>query len=90
MAIYVDAPVWKWRGRQWCHLLADSLDELHAFAGELGLREEWFQKKARFPHYDITESVRKKALEMGAIEANNRTIVTKALALREEYKNAMM
>jgi hypothetical protein len=90
MAVYVDSPVWEWRGRKWCHLLADSLAELHAFAGQLGLRRSWFQTKARFPHYDITENVREKALLLGAIEASNRTIVTKAIALRTEYGNVMM
>lgn len=90
MAVYVDSPVWEWRGRKWCHLLADSLAELHEFAEQLGLRRTWFQTKARFPHYDITESVRAKALLLGAIEANNRTIVAKAMALRAEYGNTMM
>lgn len=90
MAVYVDNPVWEWRGRLWCHLLADSLEELHSFANELGLKPEWFQKKARFPHYDVTENLREKALKLGAVAANNRTICMKAIALRDEYKNAMI
>ncbi len=89
MAVYVDSPIWKWRGKYWCHLLADSLNELHAFADLLGLQSEWFQKKARFPHYDITKNIRLKALRMGAIEANNRTIAEKAIQLRAEYVNAV-
>lgn len=28
MAVYVDDAVWPWRGQLWCHLLADSLDEI--------------------------------------------------------------
>lgn len=86
MAVYVDSPVWEWRGRLWCHLLADSLDELHAFARSIGLKPEWFQHRARFPHYDITEAKRKKAVAFGAIEADNRTIVEKAIRLRAEFR----
>jgi hypothetical protein len=52
MACYVDKPEWEWRGKMWAHLLADSLDELHAFAGKLGLQRAWFQAppQTRYPH----------------------------------------
>jgi len=39
------------------HLISDeSLEELHAFAGRMGLRRCWFQggKHQRHPHYDLT------------------------------------
>ncbi|WP_341539482.1 DUF4031 domain-containing protein, partial [Pseudomonas viridiflava] len=32
MTIYVDNVKIKWAGSEWCHLVADSLDELHSFA----------------------------------------------------------
>ena len=37
MATYVDEAIWEWRGRRWCHLTADSQDELHELAARLGL-----------------------------------------------------
>ena len=43
LAVYVDEPIWEWRGRSWCHLVADDGDELHRFAAQLGLRRRWFQ-----------------------------------------------
>lgn len=49
-----------------CHLTADSVEELHEFALRLGLRRDWFQPKST-PHYDLTESRRTKALELGAV-----------------------
>lgn len=64
MAVYVDAEGIRWRGREWNHLVADSLDELHAFADKLGLRRSWFQSKTLYPHYDVTKSVRTRALAM--------------------------
>ena len=37
MTVYVDDAVTLWRGRRWAHLMADSLEELHAFAARLGI-----------------------------------------------------
>ncbi|MCO4095334.1 MAG: DUF4031 domain-containing protein [Acidovorax sp.] len=65
MSVYVDECKLAFRGKQWCHMVADSLDELHAFALQLGLKPEWFQRKTLYPHYDITQSVRAKAVELG-------------------------
>jgi hypothetical protein len=53
---------------RWSHLLADSPAELAGFAARLGLRPEWLQ----FPgtareHYDIVETVRRRAVAAGAV-----------------------
>lgn len=48
------------------HLTADTVEELHAFAGRLGLRRVWFQN-GRVPHYDLTMRKRERALELGAV-----------------------
>ena len=74
MPVYVDAEAIEWRGKRWCHLVADSTDELHAFADRLGLRRSWFQCE-NYPHYDVTMSVRMKALMLGALDADRETIV---------------
>jgi hypothetical protein len=71
MAVYVDEPIWPWRGRLWCHLTADTTDELHAFATQLGLKRSSFQSRPGRPwrdHYDITEPKRRQAVALGAIE----------------------
>jgi hypothetical protein len=69
MAVYVDDPIWQWRGLRWCHLLADSLDELHRFAAELGIKPTSFQcpPKASIPHYDLTGHERARAIALGAV-----------------------
>lgn len=89
MAVYVDKPEWEWRGKLWCHLLADSLDELHSFAKQLGMRRAWFQepghKNIRYPHYDLTASKHELALRLGAQLADRKTIIERARTLREEY-----
>lgn len=55
---------------QWCHLTADTKDELHAFAvGKLKLRRSYFQDKPRgLWHYDLTEGKRRQAVRLGAVE----------------------
>ncbi|WP_122720738.1 DUF4031 domain-containing protein, partial [Pseudomonas viridiflava] len=76
MTVYVDEEGIRWRGREWCHLVADSLDELHAFAARLGLRRSWFQSKTYYPHYDVTMAVRTRALALGARNADRDQIVS--------------
>lgn len=75
MAVYVDSEAIRWRGREWCHIVADSLDELHEFAARLGLQRRWFQNRGRYPHYDVTMAVRMRALRLGAIDADRATVI---------------
>lgn len=84
MAVYVDNCCLSWRGKLWCHLVADTLEELHSFARQLGLKRSWFQDKTRYPHYDVTTSVREKALAIGAIAGDRAVVVIKAKQLRLE------
>jgi len=70
--VYVDnmrgcVPTTAWKYKQSCHLIADTLTELHSFAKRLGLKREWFQDKI-LPHYDLTCKKRRLAIRFGAIE----------------------
>lgn len=53
-------------GHRWCHLWADTVEELHALAARIGLRRSWFQSHTRLPHYDLTPSKRALAIAAGA------------------------
>jgi hypothetical protein len=71
MTVYVDdmqrqARVGRLNAR-WSHLTADTREELLAFAAQLGLQPEWRQSwdNRRF-HFDVTEPVRLRALQLGA------------------------
>ncbi len=81
MTVYVDRiqkmypkdPQARRLGTRWCHLFADSEIELMAFAIDIGLRKEWFQKSNRgIPHFDLTASRRKMAVEQGAKEITTK------------------
>ena len=65
----------RWRYGQACHLLADSLEELHAFATKIQLRRSWFQPHDRWPHYDLTTKRRIVAVQQGAVEVTAREFV---------------
>lgn len=72
--IYVDDPIFPYRNMMMCHMMADDLSELHLFAGKLGLKREWFQNN-RHPHYDISISKRKLAVQLGAKEVSSEFLI---------------
>jgi Protein of unknown function (DUF4031) len=87
MPVYVDEPIWAWRGRRWCHLTADSTGELHEFAARLGLRKAWFQSKPGRPwhdHYDIPGDARELAVGLGAVSLTTREMGTRQARRRRE------
>ena len=84
MTVYVDSECIRWRGRDWCHLVADSVEELHDFAARLGLQRNWFQNRGRYPHYDVTRAVRNRALRMGAVDADRETLIACCKRVRSE------
>lgn len=78
MTVYVDdsfipAKVGSISSR-WCHLFADSQEELHEFAQSIGLKRSWFQpgkplkggRPSHLWHYDVTEGKRAEAIRAGA------------------------
>lgn len=84
MTVYVDNERIPWCGKLWCHLVADSLDELHVFAAALGMKRAWFQIKASYPHYDVTTSVRERALKLGALPGSKAQVITCAKQMKAE------
>jgi hypothetical protein len=86
MAILVDAPIWPFRGRLWCHLVSDtSYDELHALAASLGIPQRAFQGD----HYDLPEDLRDAAIALGAEPVSGRELITRlrASGLRRPHRH---
>jgi hypothetical protein len=93
MTVYVDD--WRQRARlghvdaRWSHLIADSDEELHAFATRLGMKHAWFQTDPRRPHrshYDVTEALRRQAISLGAVAITWRDI---GRMMRERRQRAL-
>jgi hypothetical protein len=54
------------------HMIADNIEELHAFAKRIGMKRSWFQECVSGDHYDVSYSLRKKAVALGALEITMR------------------
>ncbi len=80
MSVYVDTSVYALGRMIMCHMIADTPEELHAMADEIGVQRRWFQAppRASFWHYDIAKTKRTLAVAAGAI-ACDRTAFVAAL-----------
>lgn len=88
MTVYVDMLIdYGWRLGPSCHMTADSLDELHAFAARLGLKRSYAQLPPRHypPHYDLVRSKRQMAVRLGAIEIDHEHFLEHMKRLRMLY-----
>ena len=76
MAIYVDHARIPYRRMLMSHLLADSSQELEDARRNLGLPDGCTQYPGTAKeHLDISESKRREALDMGALEISSRELV---------------
>lgn len=87
MTVYVDELVVWPHARHPCfkggsaHLTADTVEELHAFASQLGLWRSWYQPQSS-PHYDLSKSKRDRALKLGAVFVSAREQARRRTAAR--------
>lgn len=82
MSVYVDQEANAFGRMIMCHMFADTIAELHDFAGSIGMRREWFQPFS-FPHYDVAKGRRAAALRLGAVEVDRREGATIRKRLRQ-------
>ncbi len=87
MAVYVDPlrehpPFHGWT--TWCHMIADTEEELHAMAERIGMRREWYQGD----HYDLRPDARERALAAGALEMSMREMARRVGAERKARRAA--
>lgn len=86
MSVYVDASIHPLRGRLMCHMFSPDLDELHAMADLIGMERRWFQDplrmKVSWPHYDIDQTLRVRAVGFGAIECDKYQTVAMAAIIQ--------
>ena len=75
MTVYVDDMKAKFGRMIMCHMMADTPEELHGMAGKIGLKRKWFQDHKKYPHYDVSLTRRKLAIEFGAKEISARDLV---------------
>ena len=83
MTVYVDDmflhPMGEFRGMKMSHMLADTDDELHAMADRIGLARRWYQGD----HYDVSMTLRVKAIRAGAVPITLREMANYAMMKRQ-------
>ncbi|WP_454919266.1 DUF4031 domain-containing protein [Xanthobacter sediminis] len=83
MTVYVDDmylyPMGQFGRMKMSHMIADTEEELHALAARIGLVRQWYQGD----HYDVSMSLRAKAIAAGA-----RAIPLKQLAAMASNRRA--
>lgn len=85
MSVYVDRSRNGYGRMLMAHMIADTPGELHAMAGAIGIARQWFQEPphASFWHYDIAQTKRALALELGAIDCDRNAFVAALRRIRE-------
>lgn len=75
--ILIDPPTWPGWGRTWSHLVSDdSIEELHTFAGGLGLPRRLFD----LDHYDVPVERYDEAVAAGAVEVAGGELIRRLRA----------
>lgn len=84
MTVYVDKARHPFGRMIMCHMIADTLSELHAMADRIGVARRWCQLSGSFPHYDISLEKRAAALRCGAVEIERRDLAATMKRLRAD------
>lgn len=72
MGVLIDPPSWPAHGRLWSHLASDtSFDELHVFAGRLGVPQRAFEGD----HYDVPQERYDGLVAAGALPVASRELL---------------
>lgn len=83
--VYVDQLAYYGPKDWWCHMVADSHDELMAMARKLRLQPEWIQHPGKpTEHFDLRPSKRAQALTFGAKAIDRRAFSEVVYGRRKE------
>ena len=84
MTVYVDKANIKYGRMIMCHMLCQSIEELHLMADLIGVKRKWFQHDASTPHYDICLAKKKLAVQNGALEITRQEVAKLCKIIREK------
>lgn len=88
MSVYVDdmylIPLGRFGRMKMSHMIADSTDELLEMADRIGLSRRWLQAAGTDrEHFDVSMSLRRKAVAAGAVEIGVRELSERIRARRK-------
>jgi hypothetical protein len=89
MSVYVDRTRYRLGRMKTCHMMADTVEELHDMARKVGSKRDWFQvSHTGVPHYDLPIFRRIQAVQLGAIEISGKECAILQKRLRGLDANA--
>ena len=74
MTVYVDDAQNGYGRMKMCHMIADTDEELHEMAANIGVARRWHQQGGHRSQYDICLSKRALAVQRGAKEVSVREL----------------
>lgn len=81
MSVYVDDMNAPFGRMKMCHMIADTHDELVRMADAIGVKRKWIQYEGTArEHFDICQSMKRKAISLGAIEIPMRELAKKHIS----------
>lgn len=83
MTAYCDDPDWERDGEASGHLLADTLEELHAFAERIQLARCYFMGGCLTPHYQLPARMYALATEAGVERLSRKDFMRKVAQVGE-------
>ena len=87
MGVYVDSEFIQFGRTKMCHMVADTEKELEDIAIKLGLNLKWWQYKGTpKSHFDVSKSVREKAIALG-VEVIDRQQLVDLIRKKSEVLN---
>jgi hypothetical protein len=81
MAVYIDNAAASYGRMIMCHMVADTLDELHQMADKIGVDRKHYHDF----HYNICKQMRDKAFQHGAVKVTTRQAALVRSRLRNEH-----
>jgi hypothetical protein len=88
MTVYVDDMRAKHGRMIMCHMIADSSTELVEMASRIGIDPKWIQSAGIWKeHFDVSASMRAKAIAAGAIAISQRDLGRKLLDRKRRMLN---
>lgn len=84
-SVYVGSMEYRYGRMIMSHMGSSDLDALHRMADAIGVKRKWFQDKKHHPHYDISKQMKKKAIELGAIEVSDKELIRKCYPVLSEF-----
>lgn len=86
--VYVDDYNAKFGRMIMCHMVADTLEELHAMADKIGMKRHWFQDGGGWFHYDVSLAKKRLAITHGAVPVTSRELIVKIQEIRQKLLDA--